>query len=403
MIYKIKNKVKQIFNSFEITDLFLYKAKVFLLNKISKKKLRCIKIKHLAECDDQIYLNLERADTFYSVGPKELYHAHIQNKKVCIPPLNLYLFRNVLINNRSSCIFCLKKLVVESYNNNERFNEGFVELNSRYHALIKVQEIIIIDEGFFLAGNGSWNWFHWLTELLPKLIYIDKVPIKTILVSNELQQYQSMFDSLKVFLGEKFKLIYLDYTKNYQVKKLYHINAVSYLPYNMFEGAIRKVEDVYMRKSTLMGMRDKILSHFNVNEDIKMPEKVLFFRKNHRVALNQEEFTETLKTLGFEALSFEDLGLKQQISYMQHAKIVVGITGAAFTNLMFAKPKTKAICLMQKGLEELSCFSNLSAVFDIELNYHFYETKTITTDHYTSDFYIDIKEVCELYKKMMKV
>ena len=353
----------------------------------------------LEQCIENSILSLAPSCIYTSIGPNDLMDSTVK-RDVSVPPLSLYLFQNALVNSHSSCIVYGGRVVVESFNRNEKHNQGFIEWYNRKNDLISKNKVIELEEGFFLGGNGCWNWYHWVIEILPKVLFLDKVPAKTLLVSRILLKYPSMLDTLKGVLGEEVQLIYLDQTINYRVKKLFYMSSISYVPFNLLSRNVWKVEDVFMRKDILRSMRDKLVAHFINRSTVDSIDKIFIYRTTHRIAGNQDSLLSEMQKEGFVSLNFENMSIVDQIHYMQNTSVVMGISGAAFTNLIFARPGTTFICFMQRGLEGFSCFSNLAAIFGINLVYHFYETTAKPSEHYASGFDLNIKKIKDLYKQV---
>jgi len=64
---------------------------------------------------------------------------------------------------------------------------------------------------------------------------------------------------------------------------------------------------------------------------------------HYRKLSNESELLPWLTAHGFETVFLEDLSLGQQIATMQSAKVVLGVHGAGFANLLFCQPGTTVI------------------------------------------------------------
>ncbi len=77
--------------------------------------------------------------------------------------------------------------------------------------------------------------------------------------------------------------------------------------------------------------------------------KIYFSRKNFNRAKNKETGEEIIEDFftenKFSSISPEKLSLKEQINYIQNAKVIVAISGTLPQNIMFAKKNTKIIIL----------------------------------------------------------
>ena len=79
---------------------------------------------------------------------------------------------------------------------------------------------------------------------------------------------------------------------------------------------------------------------------------------------------------------------------MANAELIVGPTGAAWANIIFAKPEAKALCWMAEEWGDLSCFSNLSSTLNIDMQYLTYTAGTSDSrELYSRQYSIPVEEV----------
>ncbi len=372
--------------------------KVRIQNIFNRPVFGVFTIVAMKEYENNILEVLEASSVFISTGPV------VQNEppvkvEVHVPQLNLYRFDDALVNSYSSCILYNGHLMVESFNSFERFDEGFVRWNDNEKAVVKMLPVKHLPEGLFLAGNGSFNWYHWMVELLPKLLFVDNIPTKTILVNAEIQRFQSIIDTLSAVLKDtSYSIEYLEKAYIYQVERLYHINAISYVPFNMRGDRILGVGDVFMRGDLIRALRKNLFDYFNIEEVVMPTEKIFLKRNTHRVPKNQDKLEKALLQRGYHTVSLDALSLEEQIILMYRSKVVVGTTGAAFTNIMFGHSKSVFISFLPKSFKEFSCFSNLATLMDVALYHSFYKIDSKPSDHSTSKFSLDINSILKLCK-----
>jgi capsular polysaccharide biosynthesis protein len=330
------------------------------------------------------------------VGPKFFNRAQKKLSKTVRSP-GLYRLKNVIINPRSSAFLSSDGIFVDSYCQNELFDQGLIEINNATKAKIRPNKLKQIQEGFFLAGLGSQNWYHWLIEILPKIMVINDCSTRTILVSQYLIKHETMLDTLKIVLGSnKYDLVVMMDDCNYFVRELYYCEAISYLPYNFIVPRSLKLSDFFYNRSFLVYARERFLEYFRNNIHSKKYENELVYivRRDHRVPTNQELLIVKLQEYGFKTISIEELNLEEQMSLFQNAKLILGITGAAFANLIFANPMVKFICISPDSEDEIACFSILAEITGAELIYLPYGL-TKNVHHYSNDFDVNIEEVMD--------
>lgn len=379
---KLKNIVIRLLSTNIFFDIyFLSFLQIKILNKLRGEKKSVFKIKHL-----------NRLNPAKKILDGYDYISKTQNNiNINIPNLYLYLIENALINSRSSAIIKGTNIYYEAINNNERFNEGYVERHSKKIALVHLNDIEKIDEGFFLAGNGSHNWYHWMIEILPKMMYYQSDQTNYILVDESCKHIQSMAESLGVFTKLlNFKIIYLNKHKTYKVKKLYFINEVNKVIFNQFDSKNNHFPLYYYRQNSLRSMALKFQNiYFNDNF---YPEKVYLERKgSHRIAQNQRDLLNKITDRGFKNIDLITKSIDEQVNIFYKAKTLIGTTGAAWTNILFCKANSKVIIFMPNNYKAFSFYSEMAEMLSVNLSYLYYENGD--NEHSKSNFTIDLQQL----------
>lgn len=371
----------------------IYKYKLFPDSHFFTSKLDLIH-----NYQPHIIKQLERASTMTSVAPRDL-EANAATTIVDVPELNLYVFNNAIVNEGSSCIVYENRMIYESYKKEEKFNYGFIKWHDTKYALVYNYPTENIDEGFFLAGIGSFNWYHWLIEILPKVMYLKDAPTKTILVSENLQKYSTMLESLKALIGDSFEIKILKKNKNYRVTKLYYVNEVNYYTFDVSFTSRVSLDGVYFRNDVLKKMSNKIQSHITFSNK-PLSKRVFIYRGNYRIPKNQPALLSLLKKYEFEVVKMETLSFSDQIKLFQQAEIIIGMSGAAFSNIIFSTPATHFISFLPSTLNEFSCFSNIAQIFNLDLRYVIYPIGNDQPQN-TNEFEIDIIKIENYIKTLL--
>ena len=90
----------------------------------------------------------------------------------------------------------------------------------------------------------------------------------------------------------------------------------------------------------------------------------------------------------------EELSLKNQIELVSNAEVIAGPTGAAWTNLIFCRERTKCLCWMSDGYGDFSAFSNLAKIVGADLRYITYKKEAKSTEELNSlNYHIDVNEI----------
>lgn len=364
-----------------ISNYYYTTLRIIILNTVKTDKLGVFKIK-----------NFQQKSPAEKILKGYTYKSTTQNNLiVTVPDLNLYFFEDALISPRSSAIVCGSNIYYEAISSNERFNGVFVKHHDVNNAIVRLGEKEIISEGFFLAGNGSCNWYHWIIEILPKMLFYKKEYSPKILVEESCKNIQSMAESLQ-FFSKKFdvEVIFMKTEKTYLVKNLYFVNEVNKLMYNAIDNDLHNPPLYYYRQESLKKLRESFLKN-RTNQKLES-EKIYLERKNtHRIAKNEDSLLKTLHNQGVNNVDLVGLNIIEQINVFNNASVVIGITGAAWTNILFCEPNTKCIIFMPNNYKTYQFYGELAEMLQVEVKYLYYENGS--DNHEKSDFVINLNEL----------
>lgn len=381
----IKKIVHFIKNNQNISNPFVK----FIFNKKYAPIQKIVKIKNIENCEDNIIKTIFPKNNFLCHLPK-FNNNNTATTTIETPAIALFQFENAIIDADSSSVLYNNKLLVNKYKD-ERYNEGFVVWHNQENAKIKLNNIEKIENGFFLGGNGSWNWYHFLVEIAPKLLLLNIKETNKLLVSEVVLQYTSMQRIIDL-LKNDFKIIYLKRHQQYEIGKLFYINDFNHVQFNRFDGKI-KSDGTYFNETLTKEFSEKIIQSFDMEKPIA--ENLFLYRKNtHRIAKNQDEILNFLQKYNYSPICLEEMEIEKQIQYFYHAKNIIGITGAAWTNLVFCRNQPNAICFIPENAKTFSVFSNLAKIFDVNMISQVYDSQSL---HTNSDFTIDFEKFKEIF------
>jgi capsular polysaccharide biosynthesis protein len=96
----------------------------------------------------------------------------------------------------------------------------------------------------------------------------------------------------------------------------------------------------------------------------------------------------------------EEYDIYEQAYLINQAKLIVGPTGAAWTNLLYASYGAKGLCLMSDSIGDISIFPNIANRVGFELFYFFYSNES---NKLQSSFYLDPKQFEVSLAKLLKI
>lgn len=239
--------------------------------------------------------------------------------------------------------------------------------------------------GIYLGGNYSWNFYHLLFEILVKLELIDNLELDKsipILVDKICLERSQFLELLSILNKGHRTIVVLEKKNKYLVETLYYLSCPNFIPPNFIEDKDIRADDVLFDLQTIVYLRTNLLPY---SSNKRFPTKIFISRSkaSGRRQFNEREVFLVLEKFGFVKIYPEDYSISDQISLFNNADYIIGGAGAAFTNLLFCKPKCKAV-ILSKWEIPFSGFSTYAKYIGLDLIYFAessYNQKSISDIH----------------------
>ncbi|MBS1549576.1 MAG: glycosyltransferase family 61 protein [Bacteroidetes bacterium] len=300
---------------------------------------------------------------------------------VALNPVEVFGLKNVYVLPDSTSFLStnLKTLYFEEV---VPFSNDFTLMYHSKNLLFHSEKMAKVDnlpkvkinrEALFLSGNFSFNYFHFLIEILSRLEFADKIPnFKDLLIvtSEKVEAVENMKTLLSFFLPHH-KVQFLSENHYYQFPVLWHISYPNVVVPNVGEGEEYRAEFVKFSPQSVDFVRTTCLRNLDEKQvKIQAISKIFLARKSEFRKYNEPELLQVAERYGFQAVYLEDLNMHEQIFLMQNADFVLGPSGAAWTNVIFCSPgKAKGLLWLANVWKDFSVFSTLAELSDFDL-YH---------------------------------
>ena len=198
-----------------------------------------------------------------------------------------------------------------------------------------------IPRGINLIKMWGVNYFHFTFEVISRMQYIDSIPEYKdypLIMDEEVFQDKKNEELLKWINTDKHPIIKINRRQLYLVEELI-IPAVHAWSMHDFEEQ-RKGYGWLLDSRCALYMRKKILKDFTPQ---KVFSKVYVTRGDNKRLLNEQEVADYLEKRGFEVVNPDNMSLQEEIDCFATADCIVGVTGAAFTNVIYCKESAKVI------------------------------------------------------------
>jgi len=270
------------------------------------------------------------------------------------------------IINFDATMFPTQKFVagVWPFSNGDKKNLGFQQL------LTPAQTSVNLSEAIFLIGRCDENWYHFLLDTAPRLLFFENIPAHVpILIRSDLPS------TTKEFLRKLTprNVIEVKPDETVRVSQLYVCPGRS----TVFDSTPPKgLSLVEFSPLVLNLFRRKVLDSIGVSSDSHTHSRITFERNSaNRNNLNRSSTKRVLQDFTFQTLPLNVKFFQKQVQVFHNANFVVAPGGAVLANIIFMKPGTKVLVLISWRNRKLNLWKDLSK----SANLKYFEVKGFPT------------------------
>lgn len=235
-----------------------------------------------------------------------------------------------------------------------------------------------IDAGLWVTDDWSKEYFHWLTDVLTRILICEEVSSGHVIV------LPAKFKKFP-YISESLDLL----DQEYIFAKSKHIifRNLIVAPHTAITGNF----DVPL----INKLRDKF-----INSSHQSKRYVYISRQNakKRKILNEEDVVRVLSRFGFEIHRFEEYSLAQQIAIMGDTKVLLSIHGAGLTNMLFMPKNSIIFELRNRNERKLNCFFSMASALDHQ--YYYLKNQGTSDDTHEADLTVN---VADLENELIKI
>ena len=239
-----------------------------------------------------------------------------------------------------------------------------------------------IEAGIWITDERSPEYFHWLTDALPRLLavqeYIGKKPV---ILPASYQNISYVQQSLELLNFEPYY-----YNRKYRlaVKNLYTANHTA--------------ESGNYNQKIINNLREKLSPDKGTP-----PQRKIFVSRQKalkRRIENEADIIPVLLTYGYEIHYFEDYDFQKQIMIMSETKSLIGLHGAGLANMLFMQSGGTILELRNQGDSHNNCYFSMAAALGHGYFYHL--NKGNTEDTNKVDITVDVQALTRTIQLMEK-
>lgn len=229
---------------------------------------------------------------------------------------------------------------------------------------------IVIDEAINCMGWACTNYYHFTFEILSRLMYVDgrdeyrNYPILVDAGALAIPQMKDMFDRVNRY---RHPVITIGEYERVHVKNLVYVSRNFWMAPGMRKGIQEGAQDYLMSRSVADHIRSRILKESMQGQRDSDGRKIFLSRKNCNVQrlVNTDEIEQIFVDSGYRMVFPEELSFEEEVVLFNSADIIVGVTGAAFTNIVFCH-KGARIGMIQSDSQPAYYYANIANMVKAE-------------------------------------
>lgn len=248
----------------------------------------------------------------------------------------------------------------------------------------------VIYPGSFAPGN----WYHWLMETLPRIWLADRLPSDLnevpLLVHRGFLDVPAIRQTLNLVRGTRRVHTIRDFDW-LRVERLIWIDGMFSMKHHSTypDGRIDQSSSFH---PAMRDFRDAILKSRRSSIS-QTPRRVFLDRGGAARTYNDVEVKSALASRGFVPVEAGSLDIAGQVELFANAEALVGPSGAAWANLLFATPQAKALYWTPSYFAGTQIWASIGALVDVLVHEHTYP-QAFGTYHY-GEYTIDVRSLLD--------
>lgn len=245
-----------------------------------------------------------------------------------------------------------------------------VSTNSTCAVLVPNGNPLHLSDAIFLMGRVDENWYHFLLDTLPRLVFLEKLPSHfPVLVRRDLPE------TTKEFLRKitSRTVIEVDTSEIVNVRNL-HILPGRSTVYDSHPPEGKSL--IEFSPLVIKLMRDEVLKALSLNGSRNPERKISFNRMSvKRNVVNWKKISQELASFSFQDTQLDEDFFKKQVEVFHGSSFVVSPGGAVLSNIIFMKPESRVLALRSFRGRENNLWRELSHACGLR----YFEVKGVPT------------------------
>jgi capsular polysaccharide biosynthesis protein len=218
-----------------------------------------------------------------------------------------------------------------------------------------------MSEGIYLIGRCDENWYHFLLDTLPRLLFFDSISMDVpLLIRADIPKTTKEF----IYKLTNRKIIELEPNTRMKVAKLYVCPGRS----TVFDVKPPRHENwVDFSPIVLSKLRERVMDYLADESSPNILGTILISRKSSkRNLLNAESIEKVISESHVPIYELDQDFFRDQIKIFANTKHVISPGGAVLANIIFMRRGSKVTVLRSYGFSKLNIWKQLAEITKVE-------------------------------------
>jgi len=233
--------------------------------------------------------------------------------------------------------------------------------SSKYEILAPSNSPLKIENAIYLIGRVDENWYHFLLDTAPRMLFLDNVPMSVpVLIRSDIPQTSK--DFLRILTSRE--VIEIDPADFIEVEMLYVLPGRSTVFDSRPPKGFNRVE---FSPVVLSLFRNKVLENLQISSNQNSKQRISFSRKSiTRNVINWGKIRQELDSFSFDNIPLDLKFFRSQVQVFSNSSFVVSPGGAVLANIIFMNPGSKVVALKSFRSQKVDLWGKLSDSMDLK-------------------------------------
>lgn len=272
-------------------------------------------------------------------------------------------------------------------------NSQLVAGTSQNHEVKHIEGVAVFISQRFAAGL---NYFHWFFQDIVRLHLLEVAGIKF----GDVDKFVFV-QTGKDFQQETLEILGIPASKVIQSINEPHISADRLL-------VPSQTHVIGTGKWACKFLRDRFVgSQPEMSDEHRCSGKIYITRNSASIrrVVNEDELIPLLKACDFEIVKMEELSIREKVTLLSQAKVVITAHGAALTNLVFCNPGTRVVEIFPScAIDSMDRFGSYSVLaHQSMLEHHYFFADNAADQESVPELVKDLSVDVDQFEKMLEL